>query len=80
MPASGSACRSTPVSVSPQEAWLEGLDDDELPESRATLRVVDELGYDEIAASSAPPRAPRASASIAAWPPCARRGPDDRPV
>jgi RNA polymerase sigma-70 factor (ECF subfamily) len=38
-----------PVSVSPQDAWLDGLDDDEdLPEA-VRLRVVDELGYDEIA-------------------------------
>jgi RNA polymerase sigma-70 factor (ECF subfamily) len=37
-----------PVSVSPQDAWLEGLNDDDLPEA-VRLRVVDELAYDEIA-------------------------------
>jgi DNA-directed RNA polymerase specialized sigma24 family protein len=37
-----------PVSVSPQETWLEELDDDDLPEA-VKLRVLDELGYDEIA-------------------------------
>ena len=69
----------TPVSVSPQEAWLEDLDDDDVPEA-VRLRVVDELELRrDRRASSARPRAPRASAFIAAWPPCARRGPDDRP-
>ena len=38
----------TPPSISPQEAWLSGLDDDDVPEA-VKLRVVDELGYDEIA-------------------------------
>jgi RNA polymerase sigma-70 factor (ECF subfamily) len=38
----------TPPPVSPQEAWLEGLDDEDLPEA-VRLRVLDELEYDEIA-------------------------------
>ncbi|HEY6892219.1 MAG TPA: sigma-70 region 4 domain-containing protein, partial [Solirubrobacter sp.] len=38
----------TPVSVSPQEAWLERLDDEDVPEA-VRLRVVDEKDYDEIA-------------------------------
>jgi RNA polymerase sigma-70 factor (ECF subfamily) len=40
----------SPVSVSPQEAWLDGLDDDEVPEA-VRLRVIDELEYDEVAAA-----------------------------
>jgi RNA polymerase sigma factor (sigma-70 family) len=38
------------ASVSPQEDWLDGLDDFELPEA-VRLRVVDELSYEEIAAA-----------------------------
>jgi RNA polymerase sigma factor (sigma-70 family) len=34
--------------VSPQEAWLEDLEDEEVPEA-VRLRVLDELTYDEIA-------------------------------
>ena len=34
--------------LSPQEDWLEGLEDDQLPEA-VRLRVLDELTYDEIA-------------------------------
>ncbi len=40
----------TPPTVSPQEAWLEGLDDEALPEA-VRLRVIDELEYDEVAAA-----------------------------
>src|SRR6478735_8136001 len=40
----------TPPMVSPQEAWLEGLDDETLPEA-VRLRVIDELEYDEVAAA-----------------------------
>jgi RNA polymerase sigma-70 factor (ECF subfamily) len=34
--------------ASPQETWLENLDDEDVPEA-VRLRVVDELGYEEIA-------------------------------
>jgi DNA-directed RNA polymerase specialized sigma24 family protein len=40
----------TPPAVSPQEAWLDGLDDDAVPEA-VRLRVIDELEYDEVAAA-----------------------------
>jgi DNA-directed RNA polymerase specialized sigma24 family protein len=40
----------TPPAVSPQEDWLDGLDDDEVPEA-VRLRVIDELEYDEVAAA-----------------------------
>jgi RNA polymerase sigma-70 factor (ECF subfamily) len=40
---------TTPPAVSPQEAWLEGLDDELVPEA-VRLRVIDELEYDEVAA------------------------------
>ncbi len=40
----------TPPHVSPQEAWLEGLDEGEIPEA-VRLRVIDDLGYDEVAAT-----------------------------
>jgi RNA polymerase sigma factor (sigma-70 family) len=36
------------ATVSPQEAWLEDLPDEEVPEA-VRLRVLDELSYDEIA-------------------------------
>jgi RNA polymerase sigma factor (sigma-70 family) len=36
------------ATVSPQEAWLEDLADEEVPEA-VRLRVLDELSYDEIA-------------------------------
>jgi DNA-directed RNA polymerase specialized sigma24 family protein len=38
----------TPVSVSPQEAWLEDSGDEDLPEA-VRMRVLEEREYDEIA-------------------------------
>jgi DNA-directed RNA polymerase specialized sigma24 family protein len=38
----------TPVSVSPQEEWLEGLDEEDVPDA-VRLRVLEERSYDEIA-------------------------------
>ena len=38
----------TPAPVSPQEEWLDGLDDDEVPEA-VRLRVLDDMSYDDIA-------------------------------
>jgi RNA polymerase sigma-70 factor (ECF subfamily) len=34
--------------VSPQEDWLDGLDDDDVPEA-VRMRVLDDMSYDEIA-------------------------------
>jgi RNA polymerase sigma-70 factor (ECF subfamily) len=39
-----------PPAVSPQEAWLEDVEDDDVPEA-VRLRVIDERSYEEIAAA-----------------------------